>query len=77
MTGTQRIKQDIRKYMIAIVMLVVLCSLAIAGRAQIAALQESGQIAVESEEPSGDDAANNETAEKLPSPPSQKVNPAE
>ena len=70
MTGKERIKSDLHKYMIAIIMMTVLCGLAVAGRAQISALEESGQIVVEKEDE--ETADNKETAESE-SPPSDKI----
>lgn len=75
MTGTERIKSDVKKYMIAIIMMTVLCGLAVAGRAQISALEDSGQIVVEKEDE--DSVSKDETAENELPPPSEKVKPSE
>lgn len=70
MTGTERIKGDIKKYAIAIIMMVFLCTLALAGRAQISSLKDSGQITVENED---EDTAKEETAGNEDSQPPAKV----
>ena len=70
MTGTERIKDDVKKYAVAIIMMVFLCTLALAGRAQISSLEDSGQIVVENEDT---DSAEEETAGNEESRPSEKL----
>lgn len=70
MTGTERIKGEFKKYAVAIIMMGFLCTLALAGRAQISSLEDSGQIVVEKEDEAS---AEDNTAENDDSRPSEKL----
>lgn len=78
MTGAKRIKGDLKKHAIAIVMMAFLCTLALAGRAQISTLKDSGQITIDSEQE--EESQKQEAGNENPRPPakiSDKVRPAE